>query len=192
MSIENAAQEWIDQHAEAFEAFRSDGHVMQSIGRATAEVLGRGGTVLACGNGGSGAQADHLAGELVGRFRTERRGLPAISLGSSPATLSAVANDYGYDDVFARGVEAFGREGDVLLAFSTSGESPNVLRAAERARELGLSVFGFSGKGGGRLAEICDQCLTVASDNTACVQEMHLIALHVLCDIVDRAFDIPG
>ncbi len=186
MSADNAATEWLKNSAEVFERFKSQAPLIQQIGEKTAESLLRGGLVLACGNGGSASQADHLVCELVARFQVERRPLPAISLSSTPAGMTSLANDYGYDEVFARQVEAFGREGDILFALTTSGKSPNVLKAVEAARRKGLTVIGLTGKGGAQLPSRCDLCLNVESDNTAHIQEMHLIAIHTVCDIVDR------
>ena len=192
MPIENAAREWLQDCTETFARFQQQAQTLQAIGQKMAETLARGGLVMACGNGGSASQSDHLVCELVARFQTERRPLPAISLSSTPAGMTSLANDYGYEEVFARQVEAFGQEGDLLFALTTSGKSPNVLRAAQRARERGLFVVGLTGKGGGELTALCDICLDVESTNTAHIQEMHLIAIHIFCDIVDRAFQMPN
>jgi len=188
MTLDNAASDWLNHSLELMTRFQAQAPLVQAIGQKTAQVLARKGLVLACGNGGSASQADHLVCELVARFQTERRPLPAISLSSTPAGMTSLANDYGYDEVFARQVEAFGEDGDVLFALTTSGNSPNVLRAAERARDRGLFVVGLTGKGGGSLPPLCDLCLTIESDNTARVQEMHQVAIHAICDIVDKAF----
>ena len=149
------------------------------------ECLRGGRKVLACGNGGSAADAQHLVAELVGRFRAERRALPAIALSADTAILTAVGNDYGYERVFARQIEALAQAGDVLLAFSTSGNSPNVLRAAEGARTLGCKVVAFTGAGGGALAAQADLLVRAPSTVVARIQEMHTLCIHVICEALD-------
>jgi D-sedoheptulose 7-phosphate isomerase len=151
------------------------------------EALGAGGKVLLFGNGGSAADAQHIAAELVGRFARERRPLPAIALTTDTSALTAIANDYGYDDVFARQVRALGARGDVALALSTSGRSPSVLRAVEACRDLGIGTIGLTGGDGGALAGMVDVCLRVsASTHSARIQETHILVGHVLCELVDR------
>ncbi|MCA8927234.1 MAG: SIS domain-containing protein [Alphaproteobacteria bacterium] len=141
--------------------------------------------VLVCGNGGSAADAQHIAGELVGRFLKERRGLNVIALAANPAVLTAWANDYDYASVFARQVEAHGRAGGVLLALSTSGNSANVVQAAEAARREGMKVVAFTGEGGGRLAPLAHALLAVPSRHTPRIQEGHLALYHYLCERVE-------
>src|ERR1700751_5305079 len=149
------------------------------------ECLRGGRKVLACGNGGRAADAQHLVAELVGRFREERRALPAIALSADTAILTAVANDYGYERVFARQVEALARAGDVLLALSTSGKPANVLRAAERARSLGCTVIAFTGAGGGALAGHAGLLVKAPSTVVARIQEMHTLCIHAICEALD-------
>lgn len=154
-----------------------------------AAVLGQGGKVLACGNGGSAADAQHFAAELTGRFERERRGLPGIALSVDTSALTAIANDYSFEQVFAKQVEALGRAGDVLLAISTSGNSPNVVRAMEAAQGLGMTVIALTGKDGGTMARRlrdADVELRAASSVTARVQEVHIVLLHCLCDAIDE------
>jgi D-inositol-3-phosphate glycosyltransferase len=151
-----------------------------------AECFAAGGKMLVCGNGGSAAQAQHLAGELVGRFRlSERRALPVVALTADSTVVTAWANDAGYDDVFARQVEALGRTGDVLVALSTSGRSPNVLRALQAARRQGVRAIGLLGRDGGRAQPLVDVAITVPSQDTPRIQEMHLVAVHLLCELVE-------
>jgi D-sedoheptulose 7-phosphate isomerase len=150
-----------------------------------ADLLG-GRRLLAAGNGGSAAQAQHLTGELVGRYRVERQALSAISLLADVSSLTAVANDYGWADVFARQVRAHGRAGDTLLLLSTSGESANLLEAARSARSLGLRVWALTGPAPNSLAAAADDAIAV-SGSTAVVQEAHLVAIHMLCAAVDSA-----
>ena len=151
-----------------------------------AECLRDGGKLLFAGNGGSAADAQHWAGELVSRFYYDRPGLPAIALTTDSSILTAIANDYGFDYVFARQVEALGRAGDVFVAISTSGRSPNVLRAIRSARERGLRVIGFTGQGGGGMAELCDLCFQVPSAETPRIQEGHEFLGHLLCALVEQ------
>ncbi len=151
------------------------------------ECLRGGGRVLAFGNGGSASDAQHLCAELAGRYERERPGLPALALTANTSDLTAIGNDYGYERVFARLVEAHGRSGDVAVAISTSGNSPNVLRAVETARERGIATIGLTGRGGGKLASLVDVPIVVASDRTARIQESHITILHVLCELVEEA-----
>jgi D-sedoheptulose 7-phosphate isomerase len=156
-------------------------------GELLCRALRDGGRVLACGNGGSAADAQHLVAELVGRFEADRPGLPAIALASDAAVLTALANDFGLEQAFARQVEALGRSGDVLVALSTSGRSPNVLAAATAARDAGLAVVALTGSGGDALAGLADVALQAPSDVTARIQEVHGALIHALCAIVDAA-----
>ena len=153
--------------------------------RAFVEAYGRGGRVYTFGNGGSSADAAHLAEELVGRFRRDRRPLPAQSLSVDASALTCIANDYSYDEVFERQVRAFVRAGDVVIGFSTSGRSPNVVRGLAAARELGAATVLFGGGSGGDAAAHSDVALVVPSDSTARVQEMHVLLLHLILEQVD-------
>jgi D-sedoheptulose 7-phosphate isomerase len=159
--------------------------VLEHIARVMHECLLAGGKILACGNGGSAADAQHLAAELVGRFREERRALAAIALTADTALLTALGNDYGYERVFARQVEGLAQRGDVLMAFSTSGNSPNVVQAAQTARRLGCTVVGFTGARGGELAAHADVLLKAPSNTVARIQEVHTLCIHVLCESLD-------
>jgi D-sedoheptulose 7-phosphate isomerase len=150
------------------------------------EALRSGRTVMACGNGGSAADAQHFAAELTGRFARERRAWPALALTTDTSALTAIGNDYGFDRVFARQVEAHGRQGDVLVAMSTSGNSPNVLAAVEAARARGVKTIGLTGTDGGALGRVVDVHLNVPSPTTARIQEVHITLLHVLCDLVEQ------
>lgn len=149
-------------------------------------ALRAGRTLLACGNGGSAADAQHFVAELVGRFERERRAWPALALTTDTSILTAVANDYAFERVFARQVEAHGRPGDVLLAISTSGNSTSVVRATEVARAAGLVTVALTGHDGGCLGRLADVHLNVPSSSTARVQEVHQTLLHVLCELVER------
>ncbi len=151
-----------------------------------AERVKGGNKVLLCGNGGSAADCQHIAAELVGRFNMERRALPAIALTTDTSILTAVANDYSFDRIFERQVEALGQEGDVLIGISTSGNSENVLKAVEKAKEMGILTVGFLGRDGGKLAGAVDHAFIVKSFSTPRIQEVHITLGHVLCDFIEK------
>jgi D-sedoheptulose 7-phosphate isomerase len=153
------------------------------------DALKAGHKILLCGNGGSAADAQHIAAELVGRFQTERRGLAGIALTTDTSALTAIGNDYGYDQVFARQVEALARTGDVLVAYSTSGNSRNVILAVQRARELGCHVLCLLGRDGGALREMGDVAVIIPAPLTVQIQEMHLMVGHMICHGIDEAFN---
>ncbi|MFI5956204.1 SIS domain-containing protein [Cryptosporangium sp. NPDC051539] len=161
--------------------------LLTSWGSALAARLSTGSRLLVAGNGGSAAQAQHLTAELVGRYRDERPAYSAIALHSETSSLTAIGNDYGFEELFARQVAAHGRPGDVLVTMSTSGSSRNLLRAAEVARELGITVWAMTGPQPNPLAAASDSALCVDADATATVQEVHLVALHLLCAAFDDA-----
>lgn len=148
------------------------------------DSLSRGGTLFICGNGGSAEQAAHFAGEMVGRFKKERKGIRAIALGMTTATLTAWSNDYSYEDAFARELEALGKRGDVLVALSTSGNSKNVIRAVEKAKEMGMQTVGVLGEGG-NLLRLVDKAISVPSRDTARIQEVHLFVIHMLSEALE-------
>lgn len=160
---------------------------LEAAARACADGLRAGGKVLLAGNGGSAAEAQHFAAELVTRFVFERDALPAQALSTDTSILTAIGNDYGFEHVFARQVRACGRRGDVFIGLSTSGTSPNVLRAFEAARERGLVCIGFTGNRGGPMRELCDHLVEVPSAETPRIQEGHLVLGHILCGLVERA-----
>jgi D-sedoheptulose 7-phosphate isomerase len=141
--------------------------------------------VLVCGNGGSASDAMHIAGELVGRFLKERKGLNCICLSDNPATITAWANDYEYATVFSRQVEAYGSKGSVLIGISTSGNSPNVVNAVQKAKEIGMDVIGLTGQGGGKMAAHCDVLLDAPSKSTPMIQQVHICLYHYLCEQIE-------
>ncbi|MCV7068602.1 D-sedoheptulose-7-phosphate isomerase [Mycolicibacterium houstonense] len=161
-------------------------------GHRLADVLTADGRLLACGNGGSAAEAQHLTAELVGRFKDERIPLSAIALHADTSALTAVVNDYGAEEMFARGVRAHGRPGDVLVALSTSGTSPNVLSAVKAAHETGLTTWAMTGPAPNPLAAMCDDAVCVEATTTATVQEIHLLLVHSLCIALDDALRQNG
>jgi D-sedoheptulose 7-phosphate isomerase len=146
------------------------------------------GAVFVCGNGGSAADAQHIAAELAGRFLRERRALPCTALTINTSVLTAIGNDYGYDFVFSRQVEAFVRKGDVLWAISTSGNSANVIAAMRKGKDQGAKIIGFTGCDGGTMLSLCDVGFIAPSESTYAIQQLHQIAYHIVCDLVERAF----
>ncbi|MDY2653672.1 MULTISPECIES: D-sedoheptulose-7-phosphate isomerase [Eisenbergiella] len=151
------------------------------------ETLKKGGKILLCGNGGSASDALHFAGEIVGRFQKERKAYNAIALNADVATMTAIANDYGYDQVFSRQVEGLMTDKDVLIGISTSGNSKNIIKAVEKAHEIGGKAYLFSGKDGGKLKDICDLCIIAPSDVTTHIQEVHECLYHILCGLIENA-----
>ncbi|MEU1317311.1 D-sedoheptulose-7-phosphate isomerase [Streptomyces tibetensis] len=177
---------------EALGRFRENGlDRIADWGGRLADVLGGGGRLLAAGNGGSAAQAQHLTAELVGRYRRERRAYSAIALHAETSSVTAIGNDYGFDHVYARQVTAHGRPGDVLVLLSTSGRSSNLVAAAVTARQAGLRVWALTGRGPNPLAEAAHEALCIEADTTANVQETHLVAVHLLCECFDTALATP-
>ena len=150
-----------------------------------AQALGAGNKLFVFGNGGSAADAQHIAGELVNRFLQERRALPAIALTTDGGVLTCIANDSGFEKVFARQIEALGNQGDVCLAISTSGQSPNIVAACEQARSQNIKVVGLLGRDGGKVAPLCDIALIVPSNDTQRIQETHNLAGHILCELIE-------
>jgi len=160
---------------------------IDASGRLICDALKAGNKILLCGNGGSAADAQHIAAELVGRYEQDRQAFPAISLTTDTSALTALSNDYGYEEVFARQVEALASAGDVLIAISTSGKSPNVIKAAERAKAIGCKTIALTGSSGEPLASHCDFAVVVPSERTSRVQEAHITIGHLWCEMVDAA-----
>jgi D-sedoheptulose 7-phosphate isomerase len=176
-------------HAEAVKVFESLRNLESEVERAAAlclESLKSGHKLVMCGNGGSAAQAQHLVGELMGRYNSKRRSWSAVALNADSATLTCIANDYSYEDVFARQIEGLCRPGDVLIVFSTSGNSPNIIRALEAARSLSIRSIGFFGNQGGKAGKLADISLIVGHKATTRIQEGHQFLLHALMDAMER------
>ena len=184
----------LDRHltglAGALTPFRTVADRLSRWGADLAGHLGTGGRLLVAGNGGSAAEAQHLAAELVGRLRDERMPLSAIALTPDSSAVTAIGNDYGFEEIFARQVRAHGRPGDVLMLMSTSGRSPNLLAAADAAREIGVRSWALCGPGPNPLADACDEALCCPSPDSQVVQELHLISVHVMCEYLDRALPV--
>ena len=175
----------IREHLEVVRQVEAQQPILEAMALAMTATLRCGGKILWCGNGGSAADAQHLAAEMVGRFRRERRPLPAIALTTDTSILTALANDYGFESVFSRQVEALGNPGDLLVGISTSGNSRNVIAALQAARSHGLATVAFTGAGGGNFAALADLFFAVASIDTARIQEAHILAGHMLCDWIE-------
>lgn len=186
MSAATLLAEAIDHCIGTLSALGGQSPAVDAAAKAIVEALRAGGKLLVCGNGGSAADAQHIAAELVGRYLKERRALPAIALTVNTSTLTAVANDYGYERIFARQIEGLGKPGDVCLMLSTSGNSTNIIEAAKAARAQGLVIVGMTGRSGGKLRGLCNVCICVPSDETPRIQEAHILIGHVLCQVAER------
>lgn len=187
-----AGRRHLEQLAGPLAQLHADAPRVEAWGRRLCDVLVRGGRLLAAGNGGSASQAQHLTAELVGRYRDDRPPFSAIPLCAEASAMTAIGNDYGLEEMFARQVRAHGRPDDILIALSTSGRSPNVLAAAETAQQCGLVVWALTGRPCNPLADVADDRLCVDSPHTATVQEVHLIVIHLLCAAVDAALASAG
>ena len=178
--------ERMEDHAAVLEATKALIPDIEKAGALIKEALASGHKILFCGNGGSAADSQHLAAEIVGRFQKERPAFPAIALTVDTSILTAVGNDYGFDTVFRRQVHALGEKGDILIGISTSGNSGNVLEAIEEAHAKGLTVIGMTAYGGGKMKDACDICLAIPAKVTARAQEMHIMIGHILCEIAEE------
>ena len=181
----------VDEHLAVIGALRDSRAAIAEIARIIARALRAGGKVLVFGNGGSAADAQHFVGELVGRYYLERKALPAVALTANTASITAIANDYEFDRVFERQVEALGQPGDVAVGLSTSGQSPNVLAGLRKARELGLFSVGMTGEDAGAMKAETDACLSVPSSDTPRIQEAHITAIHIVCEWVEKEMARP-
>ena len=183
------ARRHLAESVEAIAAAAADSGFITTLGKiadAMTSALKSGRKILLCGNGGSAADAQHIAGELLSRFETERAPMAAVALTTDTSVLTAIGNDYGYERVFERQVTGLGVKGDVLIALSTSGRSANVLKALDAARARGLVTVGFAGKAGGDMAARCDIILHAPSDRTPVIQQIHIIAAHIVCGLIER------
>ncbi len=189
-SLESFLDSQLGGSAGAINALVADAGYRAALASAAerlAATLRAGGKVVVAGNGGSASDALHIAAELAGRFNFNRPGLPVIALGANTSGITAIGNDYGYNEVFAREIDGLGREGDLLIALSTSGRSANILAAAAKARDKGMAVIGLTGRSGGDLKALCDICLCAPADATPRIQECHLVSYHFLCGWAELA-----
>jgi D-sedoheptulose 7-phosphate isomerase len=180
------------EHLELFETLGSIEGAVHEVGAKIARALTQGNKIMLCGNGGSAADSQHMAAELTGRFIRDRRPLAGIALSTDSSALTCISNDYGYDHVFERQVAALGKPGDCLVGISTSGNSGNVLRAFDYARENGIVTIGLLGRDGGKLAPLSDLSIIVPSDQTARIQEAHIMVIHTLCGIIETELNVAG
>ena len=179
----------IEAHKKLIAELQESGiETLAAAAEAVTKALKQNGTVYICGNGGSAADAQHIASELVGRFERERKGLAAVALTTDTSVITSIANDYGYENVFAKQVEALVGEGDILWVISTSGTSPNIVAAAESAKKKDALVLAFTGSSNSKLEQMADICFCANSKSTARTQEIHQIAYHIICDLVEQNF----
>jgi D-sedoheptulose 7-phosphate isomerase len=183
--IENEFKSHQETIAKVIETLQED---VEKACEMAVESIGNGKKMILFGNGGSAADAQHIAAELSGRYKKERTALPGIALTTDTSALTAIGNDYGYDVVFSRQVEALAREGDIVVGISTSGNSQNVINALEKAKELGCVTLGLTGRDGGKMNAVCDLNLVVPSDNTPRIQEMHILIGHTICQAIDDQY----
>ena len=182
-------QEEIEMHERVVQSFKMTCiDALEKSAALCAECLDAGNKILLCGNGGSAADSQHIAAEFVGRFMKERKGLPAIALTTDTSILTAIGNDYGYEDVFRRQVEALGKAGDLIIGISTSGNSKNIIKAFYEAKEKGMKIIAFTGQNHSTAEELADVTLKVPSSMTARIQECHIMAGHIICSYVDQKY----
>ena len=182
--IENVIEEQIENLKKLKESNYSK--KIGDISKTIVECLKSGNKILIAGNGGSASDAQHFAGEIVGRFLLERRGLACVCLNTDTSVMTCIANDYSYDDIFSRQIESIGKKGDIFIGISTSGNSKNVIKAVEKSKKMGITTIGFLGKDGGKLKNIVDDALIIPYKSTARVQEQHIMSIHLICEIVER------
>ena len=181
----------INQHKEVLESLaKQDLEKIRISSIKVAQAIANGATIFFCGNGGSASDSQHIAAELIGRFKEDRRALAAISLSTDTSALTCIANDFGYSDIFSRQLEALGKKNDYLVAISTSGDSENVLQAIKTARILGMQILSLLGKGGGKAKAISDDSIIIPSNITARIQEMHILIGHIMCEIIEKELQL--
>ena len=191
MSAKSAVSRNLSEHKQVVDLLEGAcGETVEQIGDLLVDVLSNGGCIFWCGNGGSASDSQHLAAELVGRFKNNRQALRSVALNTDTSVITCVANDFSYDDIFSRQIEALGRKGDVLIGISTSGNSENILRAFKSAKDCGVKTVALLGKGGGKVAGMTDISLVVPSDSTARIQESHILIGHILCELIEEGMGI--
>lgn len=191
-----AGDSWIEDRLagslDAIESLRAHIRTIDRLAATIVRTLQQGGTIFTCGNGGSAAEALHLAEELIGRYRGNRPSCRAVCLNADPTALTCIANDFGFDEVFARQLEGLARPHDALVVFSTSGNSQNLVQALERGRQAQVRTIGLLGRNGGKCLALCDEHLIVEATDSAHIQEAHQVVMHLLCEAVERSFSLPG
>ena len=181
-----ATEKYLDRNIEFLKLLKTQAHLIVQIAEKFIETLQNGNKILFFGNGGSAADAQHLTAELVGRFKCERKALPAIALTTNTSSLTSIGNDYDFEDVFSRQVEALGKRGDLAVGITTSGNSKNVLKAVDAAKQIGMGTVGFTGGDGGTLSKAVDLAFIAPAQETANIQEMHITAGHIICQLVEE------
>jgi D-sedoheptulose 7-phosphate isomerase len=176
----------LENHKEAFKFLEKESSGISEIARLFISAISRGGKIIFMGNGGSAADAQHLAAELIGRFKKNRKALAAITLTANTSTITAVGNDFGFENIFLRQIEALAGPKDLIVGISTSGNSVNIIKAIKKAKDIGIRTIGFLGKDGGKLKNIVDTFLLIPSSDTPRIQEMHILAGHIICEIVEQ------
>ena len=184
---ESAITNAFADHNKAIRSLEGSVRLLEQMSGMFTESLQAGGKVLVFGNGGSAADAQHIAGELLGRFKRERPAIAAIALSTDSSTITAIGNDYSFDEIFSRQVEGLAKPGDVVWGLSTSGNSPNVVLALQAARKLGAKTIAFSGADGGKVAQMADLCLVISGKDAARIQEAHQLAYHILCELIEAS-----
>ncbi len=188
-TMKNQIAETIAIHRKMLNVFETDCiDIIEAAAKAVIDCIEKGGIIYTCGNGGSAADAQHIAAELIGRFLKDRKALPSVALSTDTSVITSVANDYGFEDIFAKQVEGLVKKEDCLWALSTSGNSGNVVKAAELAKARGAKVIAFTGKANSQLEKIADICLSAPHDKSFAVQEMHQLAYHIICGLVEQHF----
>ena len=188
--MQQSIERYITEHQSTLTQLAACGADIENLAQRCITALARGNKLLICGNGGSAADAQHMAAELDGRFVSDRAAIPAVALTTDTSALTAIANDYGYDAVFSRQVAALAKSGDVLLAISTSGNSESIIAACREARALDCEVLGLAGRDGGALRDHCDALLVAPSDKTAHIQECHIVVIHLLCGLIESGLGL--
>jgi D-sedoheptulose 7-phosphate isomerase len=183
-------QSHIKEHQDVLDTIKTFNDIIEKIASILINCLKNEGTIYWCGNGGSASDSQHLAGELIGRFVGNRRPLRSIALATGGAEGSCIANDFGYDDIFSRQIDGFGKEGDVLIGITTSGNSQNVINALIVAKTKKMTTIGLLGKGGGKTRDAVDHAIVIPSNTTARVQEMHIMVGHILCDLIEEGLNL--
>ncbi len=185
-TMQITTEKYLDRNIEFLKLLRTQAHLIVRIAEKFIETFRNGNKILFFGNGGSAADAQHLTAELVGRFKCERKALPAIALTTNTSSLTSIGNDYDFEDVFSRQIEALGKSGDLAVGITTSGNSKNVLKAIDAAKQIGMGTVGFTGGDGGVLSKTVDLALIAPAQETANIQEMHITAGHIICQLVEE------
>ena len=185
--MKDSIRDIIHAHRSLLSKFENNGITkLQQISEMLCKCIKNQGRIYICGNGGSAADAQHIAGELVGRFQKNRRAFGAVALTTDTSVITAIANDFSYEDIFARQIEALASENDILWAFSTSGTSPNIIKAVQKAKKMNVNIISFTGRPASELEKLSDLCLCISSTSTARCQEIHQLAYHILCELIEQ------